>query len=117
MSNKISTLGYFKKRLKDNGFIVLDLFKNYSSKDQRKWTLMLNPGTESLIVTCRIEPDFESPVYEFIDSESKSPIKISTSSMEVIVDKLLTVFKLSNNNKNSPYFKPKQLEKNNSLIK
>jgi hypothetical protein len=37
--------------------------------------------------------------------------------MEVIVDKLLTVFKLSNNNKNSPYFKPKQLEKNNSLIK
>jgi hypothetical protein len=27
MSNKISTLGYFKKRLKDNGFIVLDLFK------------------------------------------------------------------------------------------
>jgi len=114
MSNKISTLGYFKKRLKDNGFIVLDLFKNYSSKDPRKWTIMLNPNFESLIVTCRIEPDFESPVYEFISATSKSPVNISTSSMEVIIDKLLNTFNINNNNKNSPYFKEKSLDKPNT---
>jgi len=67
MSNKISTLGYFKKRLKDNGFIILDLFKNYSDKDPRKWSIMVNPGDESLIITCSLSHDFESPLFEFYD--------------------------------------------------
>ncbi len=114
MSNKISTLGYFKKRLKDNGFIVLDLFKNYNSNDHRKWTIMINPNIESLIITCRIDKDFDSPVYEFISAVSKSPVNICTSSMEVIIDKLLNTFEIGNNNKNSPYFKPKSLDKPSS---
>ena len=108
MSNKISTLGYFKKRLKDNGFIVLDLFKNYSEKDNRRWTVMVNPNHESLIITCKKDPDFESPIFEFTDSVLKMPLKVATSSMEVIIKKLLTTLKISNDNKNSPYFKPKQ---------
>ena len=36
MKNKVKTLGYFKKRLKDNGFLVLDLFRNYNETDKRK---------------------------------------------------------------------------------
>lgn len=107
MKNKISTLGYFKKRLKDNGFIVLDLFKNFSEKDDRKWVVMINPGDESLILTCKIEEDFDSPVFEFTDSNLKMPLKIATSSMEVIIEKLLTTLKVSNDNKKSPYFKNK----------
>jgi hypothetical protein len=105
MKNKISTLGYFKKRLKDNGFIVLDLFKNYSEQDQRRWTVMVNPNQESLIITCKREPDFDSPIFEFNDINHKIPVKIATSSMEVIIDKLLNTFKINNYNKTSPYYK------------
>lgn len=107
MKNKISTLGYFKKRLKDNGFIVLDLFKNYGEQDNRKWSVMVNPSQESVIITCKLERDFDSPVFEFNDSLHKIPFKLSTSSMEVIVEKLLTEFKVSNDNKTSPYYREK----------
>jgi len=107
MKNKISTLGYFKKRLKDNGFIVLDLFKNYGEQDNRKWTVMVDPSQESVIITCKLERDFDSPVFEFNDSLLKIPFKLSTSSMEVIVEKLLTEFKVSNDNKTSPYYREK----------
>jgi len=105
MKNKISTLGYFKKRLKDNGFIVLDLFKNYSEQDDRKWTIMVNPSQESLIITCKRDPDFDNPIFEFSDSNIKMPMKFATASMEVIIEKLLTNFKISNDNKTSPYYK------------
>ena len=33
MRNKVKTCGYFKKRLKDNGFIVLDVFKSFNDKN------------------------------------------------------------------------------------
>ena len=105
--NKISTLGYFKKRLRDNGFIVIDLFRNYNENDKRKWTVMINPGVESVIVTCHTSTSFNNPIFEFSDDSSKIKLKnvlITTASMEVIIERLLG-WNISNNNKQSSYFK------------
>lgn len=105
--NKISTLGYFKKRLRDNGFIVIDLFKNYSSSDKRKWTIMINPGVESIHITCSISDEFDTPVFEISDDGQKIRLKhvqIATASMEVVISRLLD-WGVVNNNKTSPYFK------------
>lgn len=112
MKNRITTLGYFKKRLRDNGFIVINIFNNYSTNDKRKWTIMVNPGNESLYITCEQEKDFDTPVFEFNDGGSKIKqlnLKLSTMSMEVIIEKLLITWKINNNNKNSPYFKTKTI--------
>jgi len=112
--NKIHTLGYFKKRLKDNGFIVLDLFKNYSNKDNRKWSIIINPGQESIHCVCMLTNDFKDPVFEFSDNGVKIKQKhflLVTSSMEVIIQKLLVDWKILNNNTNSPYYKNKNIEK------
>jgi len=42
--NKIKTPGYFMKRLRDNGFIVLKVFNAYSTHDPRRWTVLVDPG-------------------------------------------------------------------------
>jgi hypothetical protein len=106
--NKISTLGYFKKRLRDSGFIVLDIFNNYSDGDDRKWTIIVNPAIESVFITCSNTTDFDAPVFEFSGNKIKPKnVQIATSSMEVIIEKMLW-WKISNVNQNSPYFKPKQ---------
>jgi DNA-binding beta-propeller fold protein YncE len=106
--NKISTLGYFKKRLRDNGFIVLDIFNNYSDIDTRKWTIIVNPALESVFITCSNTEDFDTPVFEFSGAKVKPKnIQVVTSSMEVIIEKMLW-WKISNNNQDSPYFKTKQ---------
>ena len=39
VKNKIKTAGYFIKRLKDNGFVVLKMFNAYSNEDPRRWTV------------------------------------------------------------------------------
>ena len=69
---------------------------------------MVNPSGESLIITCKKDTDFDSPIFEFSDSVLKMPLKVATSSMEVIIEKLLTTLKINNDNKKSPYFKAKQ---------
>ncbi len=110
MKNRITTLGYFKKRLRDNGFIVINIFNNYLNDDNRKWTIMLNPGNESIFITCKQEKDFDTPVFEFNDGGNiikQTNLKLTTMSMEVIIEKLLITWKINNKNKNSPYFKIK----------
>ncbi len=107
--NKISTLGYFKKRLRDCGFIVLDVFNNYSETDKRKWTVIINPGKESLFITCSNTEDFDEPLFEFSDNGVKvkpKNLQIATASMEVIIEKMLLMWKIESDNKSSPYFKP-----------
>ena len=68
MRNKIKTCGYFKKRLKDSGFIVLDVFKNFHDKDKRRWCILINPGEESILCTCYVNYDNDvSVAFEFND--------------------------------------------------
>ena len=50
--NKIRTAGYFIKRLRDSGFIVIKSFFRYSKSDPRRWTVIVDPSNASVFVTC-----------------------------------------------------------------
>jgi hypothetical protein len=93
MKNKISTLGYFTKRLKDNNFVVWKIFNKYAEHDPRVWTVMVNPGEESMFITCYINADERGsdPVFELHDGMSlfRNYAKIKTRSMEVIIKYIL----------------------------
>lgn len=92
MKNKIHTLSYFKKRLKDSGYIVWDIMKKYAMEDPRKWTIMLNPSIESVYVTCIINRDELGGLPEFQINDGgfrfQRNLTVQTSSMEVIVNML-----------------------------
>lgn len=93
MKNKISTLGYFTKRLKDNNFVVWKIFNKYSDHDPRLWTVMVNPGEESMYITCYANANELGaiPVFELHDGMSlyRNYAKIQTRSMEVIIKYIL----------------------------
>ena len=66
VSNKLKTAGYFIKRLKDNGFVVLKMFNAYSEADPRRWTVLVDPGVSSVYISClQNKEDFN----EFIINE------------------------------------------------
>ena len=65
MKNKIQTLSYFKKRLKDNGYVVWDIMNKYSMQDPRKWTVMINPSIESVFITCVVNREELGSLPEF----------------------------------------------------
>ena len=91
MANKITTQGYFKKRLRDSGYKVMDVFKTYNYLDPRAWTLLIDPGGASIFCTCYINYDDRGhTVVELYDGGQFIPgrLKIDTSSIEVIMDKL-----------------------------
>lgn len=92
MKNKIHTLSYFKKRLKDNGYIVWDIMKSYALSDPRKWTLMINPSDESIFITCVVNRDDFGGLPEFEINDSglrfQRNLVLRTSSMEVLINLL-----------------------------
>lgn len=86
-NNKITTQGYFVKRLRDYGYYVCRVFDKYSVNDKRKWTLIINPGKESLFVTCYKTSEFSnSATYEISDGGTALPknLFINTDSIEVV---------------------------------
>ena len=90
--NNITTGGYFLSRLRDSGFIAIRLFKDYPIHDPRKWTIMVDPGGHSLIITCYVNKDFQGDVYfEFNDGGNKflKNYNLKTQSMEIIVTTLI----------------------------
>lgn len=92
MKNKIHTLSYFKKRLKDNGYIVWDIMNKFSMEDPRKWTVMLNPSIESVYITCYVNRESlgDLPEFEFNDGGMRfqKNLSLKTSSMEVVINLL-----------------------------
>ena len=98
--NKLKTPGYFIKRLKDNGFIVIKLFKEYEQyTDPRAWTIMVNPGHHSVIITCYINrSDRDDVEFELNDGGRNMPknIFLKTDSFEVVIEYLLS-HNISNN--------------------
>jgi len=92
--NKISTLGYFVKRLKDSGYIVWKMFNDYPLSDTRKWTILVNPGEESLLVTCMVNvgeqgsiPHFD--IYDGANRTRHKNVTVATDSMEVFMTQLI----------------------------
>lgn len=90
--NKVTTGGYFLNRLKDSGFVAIRLFKDYAVHDPRKWTIMVDPGGHSLIITCYVNKDYAGEVFfEFNDGGNKFPknYNLKTQSMEIVVTTLI----------------------------
>ena len=91
MANKITTLGYTLKRLRDAGYIVDKIFNNYAEADPRSWTVLIEPGNSSVFCTCFInDPYLGETYFELYDGNQYIPgkLKIKTSSFEVLVEQL-----------------------------
>lgn len=92
MANRISTLGYFKKRLRDSGYIVNDLFRGFSDADPRSWSVIIDPGGASIFCTCyQNYEELGNDIFELYDGKQFIPsqIKIKTTSIEVIISYLV----------------------------
>ena len=98
LKNKLAKQSYFIKRLRNSGYSVDKVFDQYSDADARAWTIMINAKTASVFCTCYSNHGEERGVdmnsrafFEFHDGGQFIPtrIKIDTSSIEVIVDKLI----------------------------
>jgi hypothetical protein len=86
--NKITTQGYFVKRLRDCGYYVCKIFSNYGVNDPRHWTVLLNPNDEAIFITCIANKnELGELFFEFNDGGVRFPrnYALATDSMEVIV--------------------------------
>ena len=107
MKNSISTQGYFIKRLRDSGFVVIKLFDKYPQHDPRKWTIMVDPENTSLLITCYQNKNFKGDLwFEFNDGGNRFPknYNLATQSMEIIITTLIEK-KISQLGENSSYIK------------
>ena len=90
MKNKVTTCGYFIKRLRDNGYTVNRIFSDYSSQDPRRWTIMVEPETAALYITCYVNYDWSGDFkFELNDGSRFKSLQLKTDSMEVIMTKLI----------------------------
>lgn len=90
MKNKVTTCGYFIKRLRDNGYTVNRIFAEYSASDPRRWTVMVSPKLSSLYITCYINKDWYGDLmFEFNNGQEFKNFQLKTDSMEVIITKLI----------------------------
>ena len=90
--NKLKTAGYFIKRLRDSGFETVRVFNGYGNSDPRKWTILVDPGNSSVIITCFENRPFKGEfLFEFDDGNQffKKGFSLKTDSIEVVVRKLL----------------------------
>lgn len=91
-NNKLTTLGYFIKRLRDCGYVVDKLYTEYSQLDSRAWSVVIDPGNASIFCTCYVNDEtLGSTYFEIYDGGRFIPgrFKIDTSSMEVFVSYLV----------------------------
>ena len=94
MANKLTTLGYFLKRLRDSGYYAFKLFDEYREGDCRLWTIMIDPKVSAIICTAYSgDPQFgdQEPYLELSDGGQFLPsrLKIKTLSFEVLVEHLV----------------------------
>ena len=104
-TNKITTVSYFIKRLRDSGYVTNKLYTDYSEGDARSWTVVVDPKGTSVFITCFNNHNFFGEEYFVIyDGGQYIPdnLKIKTSSIEVIIQYLA---KYNINNKSTSYSK------------
>jgi len=88
MANKLTTLGYVLKRLRDSGYYAHKLFDEYAQVDPRAWTIIIDPGVASVFCTCYInDPTINETFFELYDGGQFLPgkLRIKTDSYEVLV--------------------------------
>jgi len=108
VKNKLRTAGYFIKRLRDSGFIVLKNFFRYSKSDPRRWTVLVDPSNTSVFVTCFVNKNTLGEVlFKFDDGDNKFPgnFYIKTDSIEVVIANLIAKGVANNNTQGSVYTK------------
>jgi hypothetical protein len=93
--NKLFTLSYFRKRLKDAGFITKILDDRYSEIDKRYWTISIDKNYRIHCTCFKFKTQDDENCYSFMFTDGKQKIKIdrtlTTSSMKVIIDFLNSV--------------------------
>lgn len=90
--NKLRTPGYFIKRLRDNGYVVIRVFSVFGKHDPRRWTVMINPTGNSVFCTCYINKnELGEVLFELDDGGIKIPksFYLKTESIEVVIDFLI----------------------------
>ena len=88
--NKVTTCGYFIKRLRDNGYTVNRIFNDYNPSDPRRWTVMIDPKIAALYITCYMNKDwFGDLMFELHNGTQFKNLQLKTDSMEVIITKLV----------------------------
>lgn len=90
--NKVTTVGYFVKRLRDSGYICDKIFTHYNNADCRSWTAIVDPGKASIFITCvNNKNELGEEFFEMHDAGQFIPdnFKIKTSSIEIIVEYLV----------------------------
>ena len=106
--NNITTPYYFLKRLKDNGFIVIKIFNSYGIQDPRRWTMMIDPGGASVLVTCYDNRVFGETIFELHDGGQRftKNYNLKTESIETVISYLIR-HGIPNDSKSSPYYAPR----------
>lgn len=83
MSNsKIQTRSYFIKRLRDSGYFADRVAWEYSETDSRKWTVVVDNGCSTVIITCNKDHSFN--FYDGL-AYANNYLKINTDSIEVLI--------------------------------
>ena len=91
-NNNVATQGYFVKRLRDSGFIVLKMFDKFQYFDSRKWTVLVDPENSAVFITCYQNKNTKGEVFfEINDGGNKFPknYNVKTRSMEIIMTLLI----------------------------
>jgi len=106
--NKLTTVGYFIKRLRDCGYITDKVFSDFADSDARSWCVVVDPRHTSVFITCYNNHNYLGEEYfEMHDGGQFIPIrfKLKTSSIETVIEYLV---KYGINNKSSTYGKEKE---------
>ena len=101
--NKLTTVGYFIKRLRDSGYITDKVFTDYSESDCRSWTVIVDPRGCSVFITCFNNQNYiGEEFFEINDGGQYVPdrFKLKTSSIETLIEYLV---KFNINNKSGTY--------------
>ena len=101
--NKLTTVGYFIKRLRDSGYVTDKIFTDYGHHDPRSWTVVVDPKNTSVFITCfNNHNSLGEEYFEINDGGQFIPerFKLKTSSIETIIDYLV---KFNINNKARGY--------------
>jgi hypothetical protein len=113
--NKITTQGYFIKRLRDCGYYIDKLYVNYYKMDPRQWSVVIDPGLSNIFCTYYVNHNSLGEQYfEMYDGGQFIPgrFNIKTNSIEIIVE-YLNKFNIAKKDVKLP---PKTVE-NNTPIK
>jgi hypothetical protein len=103
--NKLTTVGYFIKRLRDSGYVTDKVFTDFSKIDPRSWTVVVDPRNSSVFITCYNNHNSMGEEYfELHDGGQFLPdrFKLKTSSIETIIEYLV---RFNINNKSISYVK------------